>query len=113
MINKDKWTIEKNSKEGKNYIKQFLVGLLEGDGTITTNLSNNKKRIIVRFTIALKNKKNNQIMLNKIQKVIRDRVIIERKDKYVTWIANSKADINKILWILSRYPLLTLRKNVN
>jgi len=52
-------------------------------------------------------------MLNKIQKVIRDRVIIERKDKYVTWIANSKADIHKILWISSRYPLLTIRKNIN
>jgi len=47
-------------------------------------LSNNKKRIIVRFTITLKNKKNNQIILNKIQKVIEDKVIIERKDKYIT-----------------------------
>jgi len=47
-------------------------------------LSNNKKRIIIRFTIALKNKKNNQIILNKIQKVIEDKIIIERKDKYVT-----------------------------
>jgi len=47
-------------------------------------LSNNKKRIIVRFAIALKNEENNQIMLNKIQKVIGSRVIIERKDKYVT-----------------------------
>jgi len=47
-------------------------------------LSNNKKRIIVRFVIALKNEENNQRMLNKIQKVIGGRVIIERKDKYVT-----------------------------
>ena len=101
MIDKGKWTIEENSKEDKNYIEQFFVSLLEGNGNITTNLSNDKKRIIVRFTIALKNKKNNQIILNKIQKVIEDRVIIERKDKYVTWIANSKADINKILLILS------------
>ena len=101
MIDKGKWTIEENSKEDKNYIEQFFVSLLEGNRTITTNLSNNKKRIIVRFTITLKNKKNNQIILNKIQKVIEDKVIIERKDKYITWIANSKADINKILLILS------------
>jgi len=46
-------------------------------------LSNNKKRIIVGFAIALKNE-NNQIILNKIQKVIGSRVIIERKDKYIT-----------------------------
>jgi len=84
VVDKGKWTIEENSKEDKNYIEQFFVGLLEGDGTITTNLSNNKKRINVRFAIALKNEENNQIMLNKIQKVIGGRVIIERKDKYVT-----------------------------
>lgn len=84
MVDTGKWTIEENSKEDKNYIEQFFVGLLEGDGTITTNLSNNKKRINVRFAIALKNEENNQIMLNKIQKVIGGRVIIERKDKYVT-----------------------------
>ena len=49
-------------------------------------------------------------MLNKIQKIIGGRVVIERNDKYVTWIASSKSDINKVLLILARYPLLTVRK---
>jgi hypothetical protein len=66
-----------------NYIEQFFVGLLEGDGTITTNISSNKT-IRVRVVIALKNENNNHIMLNKIQKIIGGRVVIERKNKYVT-----------------------------
>lgn len=49
-------------------------------------------------------------MLNKIQQTIGGRVVIERKDKYVTWIASSKSDINKVLLILARYPLLTVKK---
>ena len=92
-----------------NYIEQFFVGLLEGDGTITTNL-NSYKSIRVRFVIALKNEKNNHYMLNKIQNIIGGRVVIERKEKYVTWIASSKSDINKVLFILARYPLITVRK---
>jgi LAGLIDADG endonuclease/Cytochrome C and Quinol oxidase polypeptide I len=92
-----------------NYIEQFFVGLLEGDGTITTNLTGYKS-IRVRFVIALKNEKNNHYMLNKIQNIIGGRVVIERKEKYVTWIASSKSDINKVLLILARYPLITVRK---
>ena len=93
-----------------NYIEQFFVGLLEGGGTITTNINSSSKTIRVRFVIALKNEINNQIMLNKIQSIIGGRVIIERQDKYVTWIASNKSDINKVLLVLSRYPLLTVRK---
>lgn len=105
-IKKQTGSIENNS-----YIEQFFVGLLEGDGTITTSLSSkNKSYIIVRFVIALKNEINNQNMLEKIQKIVGGRVVIERQDKYVTWIASSKTDINKILLILARYPLLTVRK---
>ena len=68
----------------ENYIEPFFVGLLEGDGTISTNLGKSRKNITVRFVIALKNDNNNLYMLNKIQKVIGGRVVIERKDKYVT-----------------------------
>lgn len=93
----------------KVYIEQFFVGLLEGDGTITTNISTSKK-IRVRIVIALKNETNNLDMLKKIQNIAGGRVVIERKDKYVTWIASNKIDVNKVLLILSRYPLLTVRK---
>ena len=93
-----------------NYIEPFFVGLLEGDGTISTDLGTSKKNIRVRIVIALKNEKNNEIMLNKIQKIIGGRVVIERQNKYVTWIASSQSDVNKVLLILARYPLRTIRK---
>ena len=93
-----------------NYLEPFFVGLLEGDGTITTDLGTSKKYLRVRIVIALKNEKNNQIMLEKIQEIIGGRVVIERQDKYVTWIASSNSDVNKVLLILARYPLLTIRK---
>ena len=93
-----------------NYIEPFFVGLLEGYGTITTDLGSSKKYIRVRIVIALKNEINNQIMLNKIKNIIGGRVTIERQNKYVTWIASSQTDVNKVLLILARYPLLTIRK---
>ena len=93
-----------------NYIEPFFVGLLEGDGIITTDLGSSKKYIRVRIVIALKNEINNQIMLDKIKNIIGGRVTIERQNKYVTWIASSQSDVNKVLLILARYPLLTIRK---
>jgi len=93
------------------YIEQFFVGLLEGDGTITTNLNSNKsKSIRVRVVIALNNLPENVIMLNKIKETIGGRVVVERKDKYITWIASNKADLMKVFSILAKYPLLTVRK---
>ena len=102
--------LRKEENTINNYIEPFFVGLLEGDGTITTDLGTSKKYIRVRIVIALKNEKNNQIMLNKIQEIIGGRVVIERQNKYVTWIASSQSDVNKVLLILARYPLLTIRK---
>jgi LAGLIDADG endonuclease len=103
---KDSLRIEDNA-----YIEQFFVGLLEGDGTITTNLNSNKSNsIIIRIVISLNNLPDNVIMLNKIKQVIGGRVIIERKDKYITWIASNKVDLMKVFVILAKYPLLTVRK---
>lgn len=92
----------------KNYIEPFFVGLLEGDGTITTDL--NSSSIRVRIIISLKNLSENVQMLEKIKETIGGRVVIERKDQYATWIASNKKDLVKILAILAKYPLLTARK---
>ena len=95
----------------KNYIEKFFVGLLEGDGTITTNWASNKKNSIrVRIVIALKNLPENVIMLNKIKEVIGGRIVIERNDTYATWIASSQGDLAKVFIILAKYPLITARK---
>jgi cytochrome c oxidase subunit 1 len=78
--------IKKNlTIEDKAYIEQFFVGLLEGDGTITSNLNSNKSNsIIIRLVISLKNMPENVIMLNKIKEVIGGRLVIERKNSYIT-----------------------------
>jgi cytochrome c oxidase subunit 1 len=85
-INKPCKVIKKNfTIEDKAYIEQFFVGLLEGDGTITSNLNSNKSNsIIIRLVISLKNMPENVIMLNKIKEVIGGRVVIERKNSYIT-----------------------------
>ena len=99
------------SLEDKTYIEQFFVGLLEGDGTITSNLNSNKSNsIIIRIVISLKNMPENVIMLNKIKQTIGGRLVIERKNSYVTWIASNKNDLTKVFCVLSKYPLLTARK---
>jgi cytochrome c oxidase subunit 1 len=73
------------SDKDKTYIEQFFVGLLEGEGTITSNLNSNKSNsIIVGIVISLKNYTENIFMLNKIKEVIGGRVVIERKKQYVT-----------------------------
>lgn len=97
--------------QDKTYIEQFFVGLLEGDGTITTNLNSNKSNsIIIRIVISLNNLPENVIMLNKIKQTIGGRVVMEKKNKYVTWIASNKKDLAKVFVILAKYPLLTARK---
>jgi hypothetical protein len=69
----------------RSYIEQFFVGLLEGDGSITTNLdSKRKSTVIVRIVISLKNLDGNVEMLLKIQQIVGGRVVTERKDQYVT-----------------------------
>jgi hypothetical protein len=104
-ITKDKFP------EDHTYIEQFFVGLLEGDGTITCNLNSNKSNsIIIRIVISLDNKAENVIMLNLIKENIGGRVVIERKDRYVTWIASNKNDLAKVFAVLAKYPLLTARK---
>jgi len=73
------------TSEDKIYIEQFFVGLLEGDGTITSNLNSNKSNsIIIRIVISLNNKLENVTMLNMIKETIGGRVIIERKERYIT-----------------------------
>ena len=100
-----------NSTIEETYIEQFFVGLLEGDGTITSNLNSNKSNsIIIRIVISLKNIPENFSMLNNIKQTIGGRVVIERKDSYVTWIASNKNDLAKVFLILNKYPLLTARK---
>lgn len=98
-----------NEDKFKDYIEQFFVGLLDGDGSITVDyISLNKKR--VRIVIALNNLEENHIMIDYLVKYIGGRKAVERKDKYVTWYCTSRTELNKVLIILGKYPLLTSSK---
>ena len=134
----NKFLDEKSETDIKDYIEQFFVGLLEGDGTITVDFVSSSKRR-VRIFIALKNivflppptatppsktggrggerkrrwnsgAEENKFMLNLIEKYVGGRVVIERNNKYVTWYATSKTDTAKVFAILAKYPLLSTRK---
>lgn len=110
-IKQDVIIINNLSDKDKTYIKQFFVGLLEGNGSITSNLNSNKSNnIIIRIIISLKNNSENFLMLNSVKKVIGGRVVVERKKQYVTWIASNKNDLTKVFVILAKYPLLTAKK---
>lgn len=93
----------------ETYIKQFWVGLLEGDGTITVS-SPGANHVKVCMFISLKNLKENVIMLLLIQEVIGGTVRIERNGQYVTWVAIRKDLIQFLIRLLKEFPLLTSRK---
>lgn len=97
------------------YTKQFFVGLLEADGTITVGLKNVEGLMQtgrVRFVITLKRKKENMVMLDLIATHIAGKVVLEHTKtcEYVTWSAESKPDLIKIFNLLKTYPFLTSRK---
>jgi hypothetical protein len=107
--------LKKNKGINKEYIKQFFVGLLEGDGTISSDMPSKSKEPYharIRMIIALKRNIENINMLNLIKLNIGGRVTLEKKKdyEYVTWSASSKKDLLNIFKILNKYPLLTARK---
>lgn len=93
----------------REYYEKFWVGLLEGDGTITVD-RHKSGNVRVRVVIALKNEEGNGEMLRRIKEVIGGRVVIERKERYVTWYVTSKKGLKRLWEILEKYPLLTTRK---
>ena len=95
-----------------DYIEQFWVGLLEGDGCIIVR-RNKQNKVYGGFEISLKYLVKNEEMLKLFSKHIGGRIYYEKKNKQiikVKWIALSTKDVAKCLNILSKYPLLTSRK---
>lgn len=67
----------------ETYIKQFWVGLLEGDGTITVSCPG-ANHVKVRMFISIKILRENVLMLLLMKEVIGGTVRIERNSQYVT-----------------------------
>ena len=93
----------------KSYIKQFWVGLMDGDGSIQVNHWRNKS-LQYRLIIKLSNLKSNYNMLIRIAKVIGGTVTITGKDADVIWVSNRKEEVIEIIKIYNIYPPLTSKK---
>lgn len=97
------------TKLKQDYIKQYFVGLIDGDGSIQVNHWR-RKTLQFRLVIKLKYHPSNVKMLKNMAKVVGGYVRITEKGKWVIWVANSKKDIENIKKIFEKYPLLTSRK---
>lgn len=102
----------KDNEGKKDYIEQFWVGLLDGDGSIVVR--KNKNSVVYPcFEIGLKYLNENVNMLKLISEHVGGTINYEKKNKSiikVKWMALSAKDANNCLKILSKYPLLTSRK---
>jgi LAGLIDADG endonuclease len=96
-------------KNYKEYVKMFWVGLMDGDGSIQVNHWR-EKSLQYRLVIKLSNLKSNYDMLIEIAKIVGGTVRITGKDKDVIWVVNDKNQIENIIKIFDKYPLLTSKK---
>jgi hypothetical protein len=98
--------IEKNP----DYIIQYWVGLMDGDGSVQVNIWR-KKGLQYRLVIKLRNdcEKRNISLLEKIQKTIGGGVKVEKSQKNVIWVENHKKKICEIISHFEKYPPLTSR----
>jgi hypothetical protein len=90
------------------HIKQFWVGLMDGDGSIQVNHWR-KKNLQYRLIIKLKNLPENVVMLNKIKINIGGNVRLTKKQDFVIWVMDDKKKIIETIKIFSNYPPLTSR----
>lgn len=88
------------------YIKQFWVGLMDGDGSIQVNHWR-KKNLQFRLVIKLLHTPANLTMLSLIQTHIGGNVRLDKK--FVLWVVNDRNHIRSIIKILDNYPPLTSR----
>ncbi len=93
-------------KIDKNYIENFWVGLMDGDGSIQVNHWR-KKNLQYRLVIKLKYTVKNLDMLNLIAKTIGGQV--NQTPEWVVWVENYKSKIILLLKIFKKFPPLTTR----
>lgn len=97
-------------KEEKDYLSQYWVGLMDGDGSIQVNHWR-KKRLQYRLVIKIKNdpEKLNRSLLERIQKSVGGSVRVEKNGLWVLWVENHRKRVSQIVELLDKYPPLTKR----
>lgn len=98
------------NKEEKDYLSQYWVGLMDGDGSIQVNHWR-KKSLQYRLVIKLKNDpgRGNLLLLEKIQKGVGGSVKVEKNGLWVVWVENHRKRVSQIVSIFEEYPPLTRR----
>ena len=101
---------KEKSIEYSTYIRQFWVGLMDGDGSLQVNHWR-KKSLQYRLVIKLKNdrEKYNLFLLQRIQKSIGGSVRIVYSNLFVVWVENHQSKISQIVKIFDQYPPYTKR----
>lgn len=92
----------------KDYIEEFWVGVMDGDGSIQIN---HWRRLNLQFrlVISLKYTKSNYLMLKTFTKYIGGYVYIPKDLRKVLWVTNDQKEIINILTIFDKFPPLTSR----
>lgn len=90
-----------------DYIEQYFVGLLEGNGNIIVDYINDKKKRI-KIVIKLINVDENKQMINILIKYIGGKIVYN--NKYISLVISNRSDLTKVFMILAKYPLLTTNK---
>jgi hypothetical protein len=92
----------------KEYIIQYWVGLMDGDGSIQVNHWR-MRSLQYRLVIKLKMCNENLNLLQQIQEVVGGGVKVQSNNKFVLWVENHKSKIQKIVKHFQLYPPLTTR----
>lgn len=93
----------------KTYLCMFLIGLLDGDGSIQVN--HWRKRVLqYRIVIKLKYTYQNFYMLSLIKKHFKGGININ--SGFIIWTLNYKKDIIAFCKIIDKYPFLTTNKKL-
>jgi len=92
----------------KDYITQYWVGLMDGDGSIQVNHWRHKS-LQYRLIIKLKFSQENLFLLREISKFVGGNVRVQPDKKFVLWVENHSSKIREIVKQFHKYPPLTSR----
>lgn len=94
------------------YLTQFWVGLLDGDGSLQVN-HHRKKSLCYRMILRLKYTPENALMRRVLARVVGGIVRLSycrnRENLFVVWVVNHPKQIQKRLQIRKQYPPRTTR----
>lgn len=97
-----------NQIKNLDYLHQYWVGLMDGDGSIQVNHWR-KKALQFRLVIKLKFDPLNLRLLKKIEQSIGGSVRQEKGGAFLVWTENHRQRIEKMCTIFERFPPLTTR----